>query len=119
QIELRNTRDFDLPDPAIDPGEMEVDDKVEELRRHVAGWMPVERAAARGDLVTAELTRLSGAHGEAEASEAGDPAKSDVVNVELGDERVWEELTLALSGLAAGQETTFTRRHEHPPEEEG
>ena len=119
QIELRNTRDFDLPDPSIDPGEMEVDDKVEELRRHVAGWMPVERAAARGDLVTAELTRLSGAHGEAEASEAGDPAKSDVVNVELGDERVWEELTLALSGLAAGQETTFTRRHEHPPEEEG
>lgn len=30
---------------------------------------------------------------------------------------MWEELTLALSGLAAGQETTFTRREE--PQEEG
>ncbi|HYU30971.1 MAG TPA: trigger factor [Thermoanaerobaculia bacterium] len=115
QIELRNIRDFDLPNPSIEPGEMEIDDRVEDLRRRIASWVPAERAAARGDLVTAELTRLTGAHGEAEAGEA----KTDTVDIELGDERVWEELTLALSGLAAGQEATFTRRHEHPPAEEG
>jgi trigger factor len=114
QIELRNIRDFDLPDPSVDPGEMEIDDTVEDLRKRIAEWVPAERAAARGDMVTAELTRLTGAHGE----EAGEP-KTDTVNIELGDERVWEELTLALSGLSAGQETTFTRRHEHPAEEEG
>jgi trigger factor len=114
QIDLRNIRDFDLPDPSIDPGEMEVDDAVEDLRRHIAEWATVERPAARGDLVAAELTRIGGAHGE----EAGE-AKPDTVSVELGDERVWEELTLALSGLSAGQEATFTRRHEHPSAEEG
>lgn len=119
QIELRNIRDFDLPNPSTDPGEMELDDAVEDLRKRISDWKPVERAAARGDLVTAELTRVSDGHsahgGEGEAAEP----KSDTINVELGDERVWEELTLALSGLAPGQETTFTRRHEHPPAEEG
>jgi len=114
QIDLRNIRDFDLPDPSTDPGEMELDDAVEDLRRRIADWVPAERPASRGDQVTAELTRLSGAHGE----EAGE-ASTDTINVEVGDERVWEELTLALSGLSAGQETTFTRRHEHPPAEEG
>jgi trigger factor len=115
QIELRNTRDFDLPNPPAEPGEMEIDDAVEDLRKRIADWVPAERAAARGDLVNAELTRLSGAHGE---EAAGEP-QADTVSIEVGDERVWEELTLALSGLAAGQETTFTRRHEHPAEEEG
>jgi trigger factor len=65
------------------------------------------------------MTRVSGGHGaHGEAAEPGE-AKPDTVNIELGDERVWEELTLALSGLSAGQETTFSRRHEHPPAEEG
>lgn len=114
QIELRNTRDFDLPNPSTEPGEMEIDDAVEDLRKRIAEWVPTERAAARGDLVSAELTRLAGAHGEGD--EVGE---TDTVSVEVGDERVWEELTLALSGLSAGQETTFTRRHEHPAEEEG
>jgi trigger factor len=114
QIELRNTRDFDLPDPSSEPGGMEIDDAVEDLRKRIAEWVPAERAAARGDLVSAELTRLSGAHGEGE-----EPGETDTVSIEVGDERVWEELTLALSGLSAGQETTFTRRHEHPAEEEG
>ncbi|HBL27285.1 MAG TPA: trigger factor [Acidobacteria bacterium] len=116
QIELRNIRDFDLPNPSTEPGGMEVDDAVEDLRRRVAPWVPVERAAARGDLVTADLTRLSGAHGE-EMAEG--EAKTDRIDVELGDERVWEELTLALSGLSAGQEASFERRHEHPAAEEG
>jgi trigger factor len=118
QIELRNIRDFDLPNPSTDPGEMELDDAVEDLRKRIAEWKPAERAAVRGDLVTAELTRVKSAH-EHEGHEGEAEPQTDTINVELGDERVWEELTLALSGLAAGQETTFTRRHEHPAAEEG
>jgi trigger factor len=108
QIDLRNIKDFDLPNPSTDPGSVEVEDTIEELRRQISPWVPVERSAGRGDLVEAEITALSGAHGEDAAEE-----KTDKISVEVGDPKVWEELTLALSGLAAGQETTFTRRHEH------
>jgi trigger factor len=115
QIDLRNIKDFDLPNPSTDPGTVEVEDTIEELRRQISPWVPVERSAGRGDLVEAEITALSGAHGE----EAAEGAKTDKISVEVGDPKVWEELTLALSGLAAGQETTFTRRHEHDSPEEG
>lgn len=108
QIDLRNIKDFDLPNPSTDPGTVEVEDTIEELRRQISPWVPVERSAGRGDLVEAEITALSGAHGEDAAKE-----KTDKISVEVGDPKVWEELTLALSGLSAGQETTFTRRHEH------
>lgn len=117
QIELRNIRDFDLPNPSTDPGTAEVEDAIEDLRRRLADWVPVERPAVRGDLVTAEITSLTGAHGE--PGEEAHEAKSDTITVEVGDPQVWEELTVALSGLSAGQETTFSRRHEHPPEAEG
>jgi trigger factor len=118
QIDLRNIKDFDLPNPSTDPGSVEVEDTIEELRRQISPWVPVERSAGRGDLVEAEITALSGAHGE-DAPEASPEAKTDKISVEVGDPKVWEELTLALSGLAAGQETTFTRRHEHEAAEEG
>src|SRR6185369_596103 len=122
QIELRNIKDFDLPNPSTDPGSVEVEDTVEDLRRQVSPWVPVERAASRGDLVEAEITPLAGAHGEAaETPEGSEPPalKTDKIAIEIGDPNVWEELALAVSGLTAGQETTFTRRHEHEAEHEG
>jgi len=111
RIELRNTQDFDLPDPQIDPGTMEIDDTIDNLRKQVAEWVTVDRPATRGDLVAMEITAL----GSAEHPEE----KTDSVQVEVGDPQAWEELSVALQGLAAGQETTFSRRHEHPPAEEG
>ncbi len=116
QIELRNISDFDLPNPSIDPGDMEIDDAVNDLRRRMGNWVTADRSAVRGDRVVTEITSLSGAHGE--PSEGAEPP-TNTITVELGDEAVWEELTLALSGLAAGQETTFTRRHEHPAPQGG
>jgi trigger factor len=107
QIELRNIRDFDLPNPPVDPGTMEVDDAIEDLRKRLSDWKVAERPAGRGDQVAAQITELK---------DEGEPTTQDI-EVEVGDERMWEELTLALSGLAAGQETTFTRREE--PQEEG
>jgi trigger factor len=124
QIELRNTRDFDLPDPSVDPGTMEIDDMVENLRRQLGEWVPVERSASRGDMVNAEIAELPETPAEEAEGEAAEPPQPafETVQVEVGDERVWEELSLALSGLSAGQETTFTRHedavqhgdHEHP-----
>jgi trigger factor len=110
-IELRNVQDFDLPDPAVEPGTLEVEEAVDNLRRQVAEWVPVERPAARGDLVGLEITSL--------ASPEHPQEKTDKVQAEVGDRQVWEELSLAVQGLAAGQETTFSRRHEHPPAAEG
>ncbi len=110
-IELRNLQDFDLPDPEVEPGTLEIEEAVENLRRQVAEWVPVERPAARGDRVALEITNL----GSPEHPEE----KTDSVQIEVGDPQVWEELSLAVQGLAAGQETTFTRRHEHPPAQEG
>jgi trigger factor len=103
QIELKNVHDFNLPDPPVDPGTMEIDDALEDLRKQVAEWVPVDRPAAQGDLVAAEIyeTRHDGTEGPAQQAE-----------VEVGDKRVWEELSLALTGLTAGRETTFTHRVE-------
>lgn len=118
QIEIRNIQDFDLPDPSTEPGTLEIDDKVEELRKQLSDWVPVERAASRGDLVIADIAEITelteGLHGEA--------PQTETIQVEIGDERVWEEISAALQGASAGQEVTFERHepavqhgdHEHP-----
>ena len=122
QIELRNTRDFDLPDPSVEPGTLEVDEKIDELRRQIAEWVPVERSAARGDLVAAEITELTPALHAPEGEQPGEEPKAETIQIEVGDERVWEELNAVLQGMGANQETTFERHeeavqhgdHEHP-----
>ncbi len=133
---------FDLPDPPVEPAEQEVADAIDELRRQVADWIPADRPAARGDRVRAKITELPapGAEGAARESSAEGAAKEtgaegaaaepgaegaavepgaeaaaaepQEITVEVGEPRVWEELSLALSGLAAGQEGRFTRRPE-------
>ena len=102
EIEIGDLGGFRLPDPPVEATAEEVEKALEDLRRDVADRVPVERPAVGGDLVTAHLT---------EVSAAGEPAgEAQVVTVEIGDPRVWEELTLAVTGLAPGQEARFTRR---------
>ncbi|HWN44439.1 MAG TPA: trigger factor [Thermoanaerobaculia bacterium] len=121
QIELRNIKDFELPDPSVEPGSMEVDEKIDELRKQLAEWVPVERSAGRGDLVVAEITELTPALHAPE----GEEPKTETVQIEVGDERVWEELSAVLQGMSAGQAETFERHeeavqhgdHEHPARE--
>lgn len=108
-IALGNIETFELPDPEVDPGTLEIDDTIDNLRKQVSEWVTVERPASRGDLVAIEITTL----GSPEHPEE----RTDNVQVEVGDPQVWEELSLALQGLSAGQETTFSRRHEHPAPE--
>ncbi|HEY9420782.1 MAG TPA: trigger factor [Thermoanaerobaculia bacterium] len=110
-IELGDTRSFDLPDPEVEPGTLDIEETLENIRKQMSKWVPVERPASRGDLVALEVTTLPSADHPEE--------RTDKVQVEVGDPQVWEELTVAVQGLSAGQETSFERRHEHPPAEEG
>lgn len=114
EIEIGRLDGFALPEGEVEPTDEEVTETVEDLRRQAAEWVVVERPAARGDLVRAEISQVPDASPEAtegEEAAAEEPASAPQrIQVELGDEGVWEELTLALTGLAAGQETTFSRR---------
>ena len=110
-IELRNIDSFDLPDPEVEPGTMEIEETIDNIRKQMSEWVAVDRPASRGDQLSLQVTTL----GSPEHPEE----RTDPVTVEVGDPQVWEELSLAVQGLSAGQETTFERRHEHPAAEEG
>ena len=111
EIALRDLDGFNLPDPEVEPGTLEIEETIENIRKQMSEWVKVDRPAARGDQVGVDVTTL----GSPEHPEE----RTDSIQVEVGDPQVWEELTLALQGMSAGQETTFERRHEHPPAEEG
>jgi|SRR6185312_8968962 len=111
QIELRNTQDFDLPDPQTEPGTLEIEERIEEIRRQTSGWIPSDKPAALGDRVDLELTNV--------ATPEHPEERTDKAQVEIGDPKVWPELSGTVRGMSVGQEETFTRRHEHPPAEEG
>lgn len=120
-ISLGDLDGFDLPDPATEPTDRETDEALDELRRRVADWREVERPAARGDRVTAEIVEVPAGEGvepaEPDAADSAAPAtpvapatEPQPVTVEVGDPNVWEELSLAVTGLAAGQSGRFVRR---------
>jgi trigger factor len=111
EIALRDLDGFNLPDPEVDPGTMEIEETIDNIRKQMSEWVPVDRPASRGDMVALDVTTL----GSPEHPEE----RTDSIQVEVGDPQAWEELTLAVQGMSAGQETTFERRHEHPPAEEG
>lgn len=119
EVDLGDNRTFELPEPETEPTEAEVDELLEQLRLQRSTWAPVDRSAARGDRVRGKIVRkeIRGADtaglddqetGKDENNDEGDPATHDI-DLELGDERVWPELTDNLTGLSAGQTATFER----------
>jgi trigger factor len=127
-VELGDLGGFELPDPPGEPADEEVEEAIEELRRRAGAWRDVERPAARGDLAALRIREErpagepaaeaaaaeGGEEGSVGGSETAVPAAADwqEVDVEVGDPRVWEELSLAVTGVTAGQRTRFTRRPE-------
>jgi trigger factor len=111
EIALGNTERFDLPDPEVDPGTMEIEETIENIRKQMSDWVTVDRPASRGDRLGLEVTTV--------ASSEHPEERTDAIQIEVGDPQVWEEMSLAVQGMSAGQETTFERRHEHPAAEEG
>lgn len=126
QIELGDLDGIELPEPPVEATDQEVSDALDDLRRRVAPWVPVERPAGRGDRVRAEIEEITAGSDDVPAAEepaadesaAEEPAagatapEPQAITVEVGDPDVWEELSLALSGLSGGQEARFTRRPE-------
>ena len=103
-IELGDIRNFDLPATETVPTDAEIDEALSGLQARVADWVDVARPVARGDRVSVETSELDG--------EGAPLGAAGTVEVEVGSPQVWEELSLALSGLEAGQETEFRRQEE-------
>ncbi len=100
EIELRNYRDFALPEIEVAASAEDIERSVADLRRGHADWLAVERGAAVGDRVKAEVSEATeGSAGEAQETE-----------FELGSPRVWAEVTAAATGLSAGHKARFARR---------
>ena len=114
EVDIGDDRSFELPQPATAPTELEVDEVLEQVRLERATWVPVDRSAARGDRLRGEVHRAAMPGFDADAAGVGEdadrmgPATHDI-DLELGDERVWPELTDNLTGLSAGQTATFER----------
>lgn len=102
EIEIGELPEFQLPQIEVEPIEEEIDEALNDLRRRLAEWVPVDRPAARGDLVEGDSVRI-----DPEAEEMEEPTP---IRLELGAEGVDEETTLTLTGLTAGQKAELTRR---------
>ncbi|MCY3933956.1 MAG: trigger factor [Acidobacteria bacterium] len=117
EVEIGDSRSFELPQPETEPSEAEVDELLEQVRLQRSTWVPVERAAARGDRVRGRIHRsaMPGYAPEAAAEDDQDRDQDDrgpathEIDLELGDERAWPELTDNLTGLSAGQRADFER----------
>ncbi len=103
EISLGDITEFDLPDPPAEPTDEDVDAALEELRRRAGDWKPVERSAGQGDLVTVAIR---------EVGEEGEEGEPDTLDLEVGSPQVWEELSVAVSGLTEGQKGEFSRMDE-------
>ncbi len=109
-IELGNLEDFDLPEEDTNPTEQDVDRAIEEMRRAVAEWVEVDRAAAQGDLIEGDLLELT--------TEETASAEPHDVRFEVGDSQIWEELTLEALGKKKSQSGEFERRVGEDEEQE-
>ncbi|MDR0990227.1 MAG: trigger factor, partial [Propionibacteriaceae bacterium] len=101
--------DFDLPTPdqleiqvaPVTVDDSVIDERVNLLRERFAETKPVERAAANGDQVSIDLV----------AAQNGEPlpdATAEGISYVVGSEEFLEGLDGAVTGLSAGDSTTFS-----------
>ena len=89
KVEIADWTKLQVPRADVEvPAEL-VDPELEALRNAVAELAPADRPAREGDVVTIDL-------------EANEGAQRDYV-VEIGDQRVLEEVNQALVGMSAGE----------------
>ena len=118
EFEVGNLDSFDFPEPPKALVDEDIDQALEDLRRSVADWKSADRSAARGDRVRVEITEIKAAGGPS-GNQAGDQAEAQesetsgkepqTTTFEVGGSQVWEELSLAATGLSAGQRGEFER----------
>ncbi len=110
EFELAESREFELPEIETHASEAEVDEVMQRFRHDLSNWTPVERPGAQGDRLSLKILEVKES---AEGADEPEPEWQDVT-VEIGDDRVWEELSVAVTGLARGQNGEFTRSHAVP-----
>ena len=81
KIELGDVANFDIPEAEVVPTPEEIDEALASLQSQVADWVPVERAAVRGDLVQIDSSELD--------EDATPKGESQELEVEVGHENVW------------------------------
>jgi hypothetical protein len=108
EIELRNYRDFALPEPAADPTPEEIRNLIDQLRRSHAEWVPAERAAATGDRVRVEVRRARLGRTGGRAAERRDRARlrARLGGAQPGGDRAGERGRAAASSAASARATT-------------
>jgi trigger factor len=100
EIELRNYRDFSLPNPAVDAAPEEIRRTLDDVRRGHAEWVDADRSAANGDKAKVRI----------EETTPGATTEPSEFEIEVGAREIWEELSLAVAGLSVGQSSKFSRR---------
>lgn len=117
EIELRNYRDFSLPDPTVVATAEEVQTAISDLRLRHADWKPASRPAATGDRAKIELKPVLDPADPADAGTGEIVAEPQAVDIEVGSPQIWEEISLAVAGLEPGQGSRFTRKEPRAPRE--
>jgi len=110
EFELQALDDLTFPEGPGEPGDEDVDEAIEELRRSVSEWNTVERPAARGDRVTVEIGPVPSAD-DSSGDDAEQESQPELQSstFEVGEQHVWEELSLAVTGLRTDQQGDFER----------
>ena len=119
EIELRNYKDFSLPDPPVEATSDEV--QVGDRRPAPAARRVEAGLATRGDRRSRQDRAQAGARpGRAGRRTGGGEivAEAQTVDIEVGSQQIWEEISLAVAGLGVGQGSRFTRKEPRAPREE-
>ncbi len=108
-VEVNVRPDVTLPDFSkititvddVAVSDSDIDEQIDELRARFGTLNTVERAAAKGDFVTIDLTaRIDGAE--------VDGGKANEISYEVGSNKMIDNLDDALIGMSAGDIKTFT-----------
>jgi trigger factor len=106
-FELGNYKSLEVQIDAIDIGEKQVDDTIEEMRQRAATFVPVEgRPVQNGDYA---LIRLLGT-----PVGGGEPIQADDILCHIGAEETLESFSENLRGVNPGDHKRF--RSEYPPD---
>ena len=99
-VALKDLDKIKVEKPEVEIGAGDLDDMIEKLRKQKATWSEVERASADGDRVVVDFTgTLKG--------EPIDGGQGQDVPVTLGSGQMLPDFEKGLTGVKAGDETTF------------
>jgi trigger factor len=101
EIVLPDLAGIEVTVPSIEVSDQEVEERIQALRERFGTLVDVERAAADGDFVVLDLR----ASQDGETVEGGE---ATAISYQVGKGGMLDGLDEAVSGLSAGETTTFT-----------